>query len=472
MAQRTATLRHGAVNVAWWMIVAFAAVAAGAMSQRSSRLLIALIATGCIGWLVLQQNVRMLVPLTLLALAWGSSILPGASAAFIGKFALIAAVALTGGLILVSPRSDDHFPVPTKFAVASFAVLFVALASSLWSIDAGGTVQKAISMLLVWAATAIAIPLWVRRRGDIADLLLGSGLVAAGFTALGLVLGLAHIISGFVDSGRFNGLLNDANALGFWVAPILPPLVLMAARTPAGRRRRLLIISIVVLAIGVALTGSRGAALASGLGVMAGFLAAGLTGQRREARRAVLLVLLALLAAVVVFPALGLHTRSAQGTNEGFFQIGNGSNRSPAWSTAVRVASEDPILGHGFGTTPVLFPATQSLTQQAQILGRTHNSYLEAAIDLGWTGMIALIALALSGALAAWRVARGRGPYQVIGTILLAGVVGGMVEGVFESGLLAAGGLLAFPFWMAVALAHSVRMQQRRESQLAATISA
>jgi O-antigen ligase len=231
-----------------------------------------------------------------------------------------------------------------------------------------------------------------------------------------------------------------------------------------------LIISIVVLAIGVALTGSRGAALASGLGVMAGFLAAGLTGQRREARRAVLLVLLALLAAVVVFPALGLHTRSAQGTNEGFFQIGTGS--SPAWSTAVRVASEDPILGHGFGTTPVLFPATQSLTQQAQILGRTHNSYLEAAIDLGWTGMIALIALAFSGVLAAWRVARSRGPYQVIGTILLAGVVGGMVEGVFESGLLAAGGLLAFPFWMAVALAHSVRMQQRRESQLAATISA
>src|SRR5438128_106093 len=82
--------------------------AAGAMSQRSARLLIALIAMGCIGWLVLQQNVRVLVPLTLLGLAWGSSILPGASAAFIGKFALIAAVAMTGGLILVSPRSGDH----------------------------------------------------------------------------------------------------------------------------------------------------------------------------------------------------------------------------------------------------------------------------------------------------------------------------------------------------------------------------
>src|SRR5690349_16398704 len=168
MAQRTASLRHGAVNLAWWLFVAFAAVVVGAMSQRSSRLLIALIAMGCIGWLVLQQNVRLLVPLTLLALAWGSSILPGASVAFIGKFGLIAAVALTGGLILVSPRGD-HFPVPTKFAVASFAMLAVALASSLWSIDAGGTFQKAISMLLVWAATAIAVPLWVRRPGDIAD---------------------------------------------------------------------------------------------------------------------------------------------------------------------------------------------------------------------------------------------------------------------------------------------------------------
>jgi O-antigen ligase len=317
-------------------------------------------------------------------------------------------------------------------------------------------------MLLLWLATVIAIPLWVRSQDDIRNLLMTAGVVAAGVTVIGLLLGTAGLVAGFRDYGRFNGLLADANSLGFWMAPILPALVLMAARTPAGRRRRLLVGSILILAIGVALTGSRGSALALSAGVVAGFIAAGMTGQTRQARRAIVLVLLALLAAVIIFPALGIQTRSGQSAaGEGFFELGNGSNRSPAWQAALRVIDEAPVVGHGFGATPIIFPAAQSLSEQGQILGRTHNGYLDAAIDLGWPGMIALIGLSFSGLLVAWRIGRNAGPYQALGTILLAGIVGGMVESLFESGLWAAGGLIAFPFWMVVALAHSVRVQQR-----------
>jgi hypothetical protein len=47
--------------------------------------------------------------------------------------------------------------------------------------------------------------------------------------------------------------------------------------------------------------------------------------------------------------------------------------------------------------------------------------------------------------------------------------VGGAVEGMFESGLLAAGSLLALPFWIVVALAHSVRAADRRELHITAS---
>jgi len=218
--------------------------------------------------------------------------------------------------------------------------------------------------------------------------------------------------------------------------------------------------STVVLSAGVALSGTRGGAIAAAAGVIVGFVAAGLTGQGNTARRAILLAILALITAAFIFPALGLNLRSAQGSNEGFFQVGTGSNRAPAWSTAIEVANKDAFWGHGFATTPIIFPTAQSLTQQNQILERTHNSYLEAAIDLGWPGSFWLLALGMSGALAAWRTARRPGPWQVAGTVLLACIVGGLVEGIFESGMLAAGGLFAFPFWTVVALAHSVRLAQ------------
>jgi O-antigen ligase len=168
-------------------------------------------------------------------------------------------------------------------------------------------------------------------------------------------------------------------------------------------------------------------------------------------------------AAALAFPSLGVDVRS-ETTVEGLFELGTGSERSVVWGETIPLIAERPLAGHGFGTTPTIFPAAQG-SSGPLILGRTHNSYLEAAVDLGWTGMLWLMAIALGGLVAAWRVSRLPGPDRVAGTALLAGVVGGGVEGMFESGLLAAGGLLAFPFWTVVALAHSLRVKQKNQGR-------
>ena len=93
---------------------------------------------------------------------------------------------------------------------------------------------------------------------------------------------------------------------------------------------------------------------------------------------------------------------------------------------------------------------------------RAHNGYIEASLDLGIVGGFLLLLLGGSGVVAALRLGRGTGIDRMLGPILLAAIVGGMVESLVESGVLNAGGLFAFPFWMAVALAHSLRIAQMR----------
>ena len=131
------------------------------------------------------------------------------------------------------------------------------------------------------------------------------------------------------------------------------------------------------------------------------------------------------------------------------------------WREAIPTIMEEPFLGHGFGTTPILYPSLQSQLQ-GTILGGAHNGYIEASLDLGVVGGVIVLLLAGSGAVAAIRLGRGAGVDRMLGPILLAAIVAGMVESLVETGVLNAGGLFAFPFWMAVALAHSLRTAQVR----------
>lgn len=446
-------------------VLAASAVLLGAMVVRDPRVAIAVPVAWLLGLLVLDARIRWLVPATVVALAWGTSTLPLVSLAFTVKFGMLAITALTAVAWLVRRRTEmmAHLPVPSGAAVVFFGLLLYALLSSAWSVDGAGSAQKALSMFLVLAASFVAVPLGLRTGIDVKDLVFRMSLVSAGVAATGLILGLTGVVTAFGPAGRFQGVLNNPNALGYLSAPLLPPLVVLAVSEPAGRRRRLMLLAVTVLVATIAMSGSRAGSLASFTGVVVGLFASGASGQARVARRVLLVATIAVGAAVLVFPSLGLDARS-ETTGEGLFELGTGSERSVVWGEALPLIAERPLAGHGFGATPIIFPAAQDRSDTT-ILGRTHNSYLEAAVDLGWTGMLWLIAIALGGLVAAWRVSRLPGPDRVAGTVLLAGIVGGVVEGTFESGLLAAGGLLAFPFWTVVALAHSLRLRQKNQGR-------
>ena len=321
------------------------------------------------------------------------------------------------------------------------------------------TITKAISMLLLWLAVAVAIPLGLRDDRDLVRTVFWIGVIAAVTVIAGLVLTAAGLVPWLDAAGRFRGILLSANTLGYFVAPILPAMVILASRPQREGSRLVLIVATSAIAIGLALSGSRAGALASTAGVLASLVASGATGQTRQARRTFVVVTLGAAVATLVFSSLQIRNEGASG--EGFFQLGTGSLRSVVWSDGLRLISEQPLVGHGFATTEVLIPGVQDMSQ-GTIFGSVHNSYLEAGIDLGWIGTLWLGWLGFSGLVAAWRVSRSASPHRWIGAMLFGPIVGGMINGVFESGLLAAGGLISFHFWFMVAMAHSFRLQQVR----------
>jgi O-antigen ligase len=455
-----ARVRASGESALLWLGLCILAVLAGRASATSPKLVIGALGMLAVGLLVAARRGVLLIELTILALVWGSSTLPLGSLAYPLKFAMFGVLALAAVPALVSVHRR-HLPVPAGFATAFAATLAFALGSFAWSIDSSLTLARAASMVLLAAAVCIGVPLSLRDGDDVRRVYYLLGLTLGAVSVLGFLLGSSGVVGAFEANGRYQGLLGNANTLGYFAASLLPPAVLLAALLPGGGRRRLLVLASAITAMAIALSGSRGGTVASIAGIGAGFLSFRLGGQTRSVRQVVLVAGVVALAALLVFPLLGRSGRMGGAGTEGFFELGTGSERTVSWREALPTILEEPVVGHGFGTTPILYPSLQSQLQ-GPILGRAHNGYIEASLDLGIVGGMLVLLLAGSGLIAALRLGRGTDIDRMLGPILLAAIVGGMVESLVETGVLNAGGLFAFPFWMAVTLAHSLRIAQMR----------
>lgn len=433
-----------------WLAVAVASVLSREVVKGSSAPFLVL-AAAAVGWLVLRGSLHTLVLLTTAALVLGSSSLPLATSDIVvwGKLALMAAVGLTA---VVRPVACHASGASRGFTLAFLGLVALALLSAIYSVSPPTTLERASSLLILWLATAVAVPVWWRREGDLLALVRNIGLVAVATVLAGTVLGMIGVASAF-GADRLQGVFGNPNTLGYFIAPIFPALVLMAASPGKQRGRSITLTIVAVLAVALVLSGSRGGVLSAIAGVTAGMVAA----QPRRRRLAAVLLAGTVLGALVLARERPIRPEGG----ERFLEIGTGSGRAPAWQHGLELVADRPLLGYGFATTPIFF--REVAPRPAEMLGRLHNSYLEVAVDLGWPGAFFLLTLALSGAWSAWRVARRRGPARSMGAILFAGIVGGITEGVSETGLLSAGGLLAFHFWLLVGAAHSLRVRAGRE---------
>ncbi len=365
-------------------------------------------------------------------------------------------------------------------------VLWVlAAASTLWSVTRSGTAQDVVGLGVV-LCFLLATRAWRwQHRGDVIGDAVWIHYVIAALTALALLITLSGADWVFGDYGRWRGLTSNANYAGM-VASIAFPIGYWLAVERRGRARAVFVVTTLVLATAIGLSGSRGAALAALASIVVVHVIA-----RRGVRSLVawglsvfLLVSVAVGAGAVARafnpstapPQATASTAPAQpsgspapgptqpsvlspsptpsATEEPSFgrQEENGSDitsgRLHIWSVLIDAWKHRPLLGYGYGATASV-PGADGLT--------AHNLVLQVLVELGLAG------LAVFGALivvlvrqADWRALPA----------LTAAVAGIAVMELTESSILGMGGPTAVSAWLLVlALASGVLRDEQEPAE-------
>ncbi len=370
---------------------------------------------------------------------------------FLPYVATACLIATVGVLELVD--GIERRRVSVGYAVASLGFAWWALASTTWSTFPNLSKHASLGLILLMLATAVIVPSAVAAPRDVARIVKLLGAVVSSVAAIGFVLSQAGIVPS-LSPGRYEGVLGNPNSFGYLAAPILAPLVIILSSERHGKGRGWLLLEASIIVIGIVLSGSRAGLIASASGVAVAAVALAWVRQTGAARRLACVVLIGFLVGYGALAALDRPLRPGEG---GFFsELGTGSGRTNLWDKGLSEVHERVALGTGFGTAALTLNVFEAGKQLS-----VHNSFLELAIELGVPGALWLFLLVGSGAVAAWSVARRAGPWQLTGVVLLGGVVACAVEAQFEAGLVNISALIAFPFWLLVGLAHSIRFRRK-----------
>jgi O-Antigen ligase len=296
------------------------------------------------------------------------------------------ALGAVAGMQLVLRRTA----APTRlglFALASLASLGAwMLLSASWGVE-GTEAAREAERCAVYAAGLAAL-LAIVRPSTLRALLVG---VVGGAAALALfALGQRILIEPALDPYQ-GSLLKEpigyANALGLVVALGLVLAVGLMSEETAATRRLALACAASVSAVALVLTSSRGAWLATfvGLGVLLAY-------RLRSTRVLTAIAVTAAVATLVVLPRVSFGDRPAY------------------WRVAISDASDHTLLGSGAGSFDDVWLERRP---KPAFVRDAHSLYLETAAELGVVGL-ALLLCALAAPVVAAVSARDRA--GVVGT--------------------------------------------------------
>jgi O-antigen ligase len=329
-----------------------------------------------------------------------------------------------GGKAAVAPPSS------LPLVLISFAALLSVLATP----DIGHSAVIFISLVfaLVTAYSLVTAITTIGAERQFFDAIAFVGRLVIVSAAVMWPLGLSL---GRGDGARFSAWTDNPNTLALMLAPTL--VILMAE--VLSRRRGWLRWSLPFLAVGCFLlltTGSR----ASQLWVLASAL--GFYAFRQGVGLSFLFAVVALMLGSLYWDEItsvvvGLARREETGGAHDVL-----SGRSEVWPIALQLFGEQPILGHGIGSSQSILAQYNWLFSEAQGL-HFHNSYLTVAVETGVIGLIAVgFALSMSIVGGARRAKRARSedlagwPMRALPWAL---TVGALAHAFFETWLLSAG---------------------------------
>jgi putative inorganic carbon (HCO3(-)) transporter len=273
-------------------------------------------------------------------------------------------------------------------------------------------------------------------------------------------------LGGDTSTSRFAGAGGDPNYLAAMLIPAIMLAGGLAVRASVALRAAL-IGSVLVMAVGMAATQSRGGLVALAVTMLAAFVV--LRGRRLTV---VALVLATLCGATVFFVSNPAAWQRIHAVSDG----GSGSGRTDIWHVAWRVAQSHPIAGVGLAQFPNVSPQYAREPGALSYVGLivddhivVHNVYLELWAETGIVGLLTFLAVAGAALLATRRAARlfdglDDAEMAALARAVLLALIGVLVGSFFLSNI------LARQIWVLFALGPALLVVARREA--AATASA
>lgn len=273
----------------------------------------------------------------------------------------------------------------SALAVSLVALLAWAALSATWAASASGALAGAQRYAL--NMTLIPIAFSAVRRREHAVWILAAFVVGAVFSG---AYGFIHpTAASAYDAGRLTGTIGDANGEATVLAAAIPLLLsLLGTIGDSARLKIVVFVGVLILFASLVDTLSR-----EGLLSLAAVLAGAVVFGGRWRRRAAVLLVIGVTATVgyyyVLAPASSLQRVTMSDT----------SGRSSLWTVATRVIAAHPVLG--VGNDNFIVVEKDYINRPGAILAFyivkspkiAHNTFLEAAADLGIPGLLMLLAV-------------------------------------------------------------------------------
>ena len=382
--------------------------------------------------------------------------------------------------------------LPRVVVIATAALVSVALVSAAWSVDPRLSVERAVSLGILFTACLLLAQACAGRPPEIERVLLGVLGGSAAVAAAGLIVLVVDHARSIQPASieaplRYQGLGENPDTASLLYAVTLPIAVwfLLTARTPG--RRTLAAATLLLLYGSIVASVSRGALVAGALGAVV--LVAAWGGRTRRTAVAAAVVVAALgrgaalealpkpsstPTAIAPAPAVAGKATAAKAPRyvnvESYYPLdadigrplpGGGepekprsffgaSGRSVAWTGAIEQAARRPLVGYGFGTERAVFVDRYF----AFVGGLVESSYIGIALQLGIVGLVLLLALVVT------LVVTGRpafaGPQRSLAAACLGVLVAGLAVAVIQSYIYSAGNIATAALWITAFLLPAV----------------
>ena len=439
----------------------------------------------------LEPVIPSLLAVTVLAFASGSSSIASVTrAGHSARWVVLGMLLVAAGARAWSLRPIALAPAPV--ITAAFLVA-VAVASAGWSVSPRLSVERGISLGVLFAAAVLLTAGERHPWRMLAGLVAGAAAVAiAGLLVLAVDHSAAVQAASIESPARYRGFGQDANTAGLLFAIALAPALGLVLQRRKTRERIGWAAMCALFAGSIVASGSRGALFAGGAGML---VVAALALARIRPR-------VIAVAAVVAATALGLVVQNVPKAlssspptasprpaaivgpppRKGYLNaeavypldadVGGplpgggqppltrhffgGSGRSAAWIGTLHQILQRPFLGFGFGTEGTVFVDRYYYF----VGGSPEDSYLGISLQLGVVGLVALLALFASALASVPRILSG--PSRVVVASCAGAVVAGLTLAIVQSYVYSVGNVGTATLWICAFLLAALGVEARR----------